>query len=123
MVKRTGPTKGKTKRLVCLLESRARKEKKAIWLDIAEKLAKPRRQRPSINLWKLDKLAAVFKGKNLLIAGKVLGNGSLNEKPAVIALEFSRQAIEKIGKAGGKALTIEEALQKKIEPKTIVIVK
>jgi len=123
MVKRTGPTKDRTKQLIGLLQKAARKEKKAIWLDIAERLEKPRRQRASINLWKIEKFARIFKGKQLLVPGKVLGNGMLNEKPTIIALEFSSRAMKKILKAGATALSIEDALKRKVDVKTIMIVK
>lgn len=118
-----GPTKEKTRKTIGLLEKAGRKGKSAFWLDIAERIAKPRRQRPDVNMWKLDKIARIFKGKGLLVPGKVLGNGQLGEKVTVVALEFSESAREKISKRGGRALSIEEALEAKIEPKALVIVK
>jgi len=122
-MKRTGPTKERTKRVIALLEKQARKSKNAIWLDLAQRLAKPRRQRPTINLWKLEKLAKLFPEKNLVVPGKVLGNGQLEEKASVVSFEFSKDAIKKIEKAGGKAFLIEQAIEQKIEPKTMVIAK
>ena len=122
-MKRTGPTKEKAKKAIALLEKAGRKSKSAIWLDLATRLSKPRRQRASINLWKIEKLAKIFPGKNLVIAGKVLGKGQLETKASVIAFEFSQEAEEKIKKAGGKAITLEEAVEKKLEAKTMVIVK
>jgi len=122
-MKRTGPTKERAKKVIALLEKTGRKSKNAIWLDLAERLGKPRRQRASINLWKLEKLAKIFPGKNLVVPGKVLGTGQLDEKASIVAFEFSKEAEEKIKKAGGKALAIEEAIEKKLEPKAMVIVK
>ena len=122
-MKRTGPTKERSKKAIALLEKTGRKSKNAIWLDLATRLGKPRRQRPSTNLWKIEKLAKIFKGKNLVVPGKVLGQGQIAEKASVIAFEFSETAKEKIKKAGGKAMQIEEAIEQKITPKTMVIVK
>ena len=122
-MKRTGPSKEKTKQLIALLEKTTRKEKKALWLDIAERLGKPRRQRASINLWKLNKLARIFKGKTLLVPGKVLAKGDFEEKADIAAFEFSDQAKTKIEKAGGKALSIEELLEKKTKANGVIIIK
>ena len=116
-----GPTKERAKKTMALLEKTGRKSKSALWMDLAARLAKPRRQRASANLWKIDKLARIFKGKTLIVPGKVLGNGIISEKANVVAFEFSDSAEEKIKKAGGKAIMIEDAVS---EPaKTMVIVK
>jgi len=122
-MKRTGPTKEKTRKLVALLEKAGRKSKSAIWIELATRVTKPRRQRPDINLWKIEKLAKVFEGKSLVVPGKVLGFGEVSQKASVVALEFSSQAEEKIKKAGGEAILLEEALEKGIKPKNMVIVK
>ncbi len=122
-MKRTGPTKERSKRTIALLEKAGRKGNNAIWLDLASRLSKPRRQRPSVNLWKIEKLAKIFPGKSLVVPGKVLGNGQISEKASVIAFEFSTGAKEKIKKAGGKALGIDEAIGQKIAPKAMVIAK
>lgn len=119
----TGPTKERTKKLAAELEKAGRKSKKALWLEIAGALRKPRRQRPSINLWKISKLSKIFGDKHLLVPGKVLGYGELHGKASVIAFEFSGDARKKIAAAGGNALSIEEALAKKVEPKKIIIAK
>ncbi len=122
-MKRTGPMKEKTRQLIALLEKAARKERKAIWLDIAKMLCKPRRQRAALNMWKIEILAKLFKDKHLLVPGKVLGKGLLQHKASVIAFEFSAGARKKIEQAGGTALSIEEALGKKIKGNAVVIVK
>ena len=122
-MKRTGPTKERTRKLVALLEKAGRKSKSAIWIEIAARVTKPRRQRPDINLWKIEKLAKVFEGKSLVVTGKVLGFGEVSQKASVVALEFSSQAEKKIKKAGGEAILLEEAVEKGIKPKTMVIVK
>ena len=122
-MKRTGPTKEKAKKTIAMLQKASRKSKSAIWLDLAKRLEKPRRQRASTNLWKVDKLAKIFPGKNLVVPGKLLANGNLSEKVNVIAFEFSEEAIRKIKEAGGKAIFLEQALEQKIEPKTMVIIK
>ncbi len=122
-MKRTGPTKEKTRKLVALLEKAGRKSKSAIWIELATRVTKPRRHRPDINLWKIEKLAKVFEGKSLVVPGKVLGFGEISQKASIVALEFSSQAEAKIKKAGGEGILLEEALEKGIKPKNMVIVK
>lgn len=122
-MKRTGPTKERTRKLVALLEKAGRRGKSAIWIEIAARVSKPRRQRTALNLWKLEKLAGLFEGKTIVVPGKVLGFGSISRKAAVAALEFSTQAREKIVKAGGKAMLLEEAVEKGVKPKEMVIAK
>ena len=121
-MKRTGPTKERAKKVIALLEKTGRKSKAGIWIDIAVRLALPRRHRVSVNLWKIERLAKVFPGKNLVVPGKVLAFGNLSQKASVIAFEFSKEAEEKIRKADGKAVLLEEAIAEKIAPKTMVIV-
>ncbi|MCX6798729.1 MAG: 50S ribosomal protein L18e [Candidatus Diapherotrites archaeon] len=123
MVKVTGPTKERTKKLIAALEKAGRKTKKAIWFDLAERLGKPARQQPDVNIWKLEKLAKIFPGKTLLVPGKVLSYGHMGNKATIIGFSFSAEAKRKISAAGGVAMSIEEALQKKAEPGKIVIVK
>ncbi len=122
-MKRTGPTREKTKKTIALLEKAGRKTKSGIWIDLADRLSMPRRKRPSVNLWKLDKLAAVFPEKKLVVPGKVLAKGALGHKATVIAFEYSKEAKEKIKKAGGKALSLEEAIAAKTAGKEMVIAK
>jgi large subunit ribosomal protein L15 len=71
-----------------------------------------------INIFLLDKFqdGSVIKLEEYEKAGliimkncpiKILGNGNLNKKIEVHAHKFSKSALEKIEKAGGKAITIE----------------
>jgi large subunit ribosomal protein L18e len=122
-MKTTGPTKERTKKLLALLEKKGRKSKSAVWIDLSQRIAKPRRNRPSVNVWKIEKLAGVFPGKTLVVAGKVLGYGQISSKASVAALEFSAEAREKIEKAGGKALSLEGLAEKDTKAKELVLVK
>ena len=121
-MKTTGPKKLETIKTIAALERHYRKTKQAIWLDIAERLKKPSRQRASINLWKLEKLCEIFDKKTLIVPGKILGFEENTKHVTVIALEYSADEKKKISEKG-KALTILEALAGKHEPKNLVIVK
>lgn len=89
-----------TIKLVASLEKAARKTKKAIWSDLAEKLMSRRRAKKQINLDKLNILAKKFKGKTLVVPGKVLAKGELTEKVTIVAVSASESAKEKIAKSG-----------------------
>jgi len=109
--------------LARLLEKAGIERKQAIWKTVAEMLEKPRRQRAALNLSKLDRLAKKFKGKILLVPGKVLGTGILNEKIAVAAYEYSHSAQKKIASAHGKSVSLAELVESKEKPSNIMIVK
>jgi len=118
-MKRTGPTKEKTKKIISLLNKEGKNKK--IWKKIAQAVSTPRRKRTSINLWKLEKLSEKFKGKTLIVPGKVLGKGEITKTFNVAALEFSDKAKEKIKEKKGKTFNLEEAV--KINPTELIIVK
>lgn len=121
-MKVTGPTKLETKKIIAELEKQARKSGQALWLDLAERIAKPRRQRPVVNVWKIERLAKVLDKKILVVPGKVLGFGELSRPVQVVALEYAPDAKKKILEKG-TAMTIREALGKKIKPREMAIVK
>ena len=121
-MKTTGPTNLQTQKVIAALEKAGRKRKQKIWLDVARLLAKPRRARASVNVWKLSRLAKKFRGKIFLVPGKILGQGAVEGKITAAALEFSGSAKKALAEKG-EALTLPELLEKKIEPKEIMIVK
>ena len=81
-----------------------------IWKDIAIRLEKPLRNWPVVNLNKIER----YIGENeiALIPGKVLSVGNLTKKVSIAAYSFSEKSVEKIKKAGGKHLSLEEVAKK-----------
>jgi len=122
-MKATGPTRKSTRDLIVKLEKLGRKNKKAIWLKVAEILSKPRRNRASINLWRLNKLAKKFPSKTFIMPGKVLGKGDVSGKITIAALDFSGEARKKIEAMKGKAISLEEAAGEKHEKNTLHLIK
>ena len=106
---------------IAALEKASRKQRGGIWKAAAEKLKKPRRQRISVNLWKVNAMHEKMGEKFLLVPGKVLGFGALDRAVNVIAFEFSGDAKEQIGRKG-RALTIMEALKENIKASEVAIV-
>ena len=104
MVKR-GPT---NPRLVDLIDGLNKQEKK-IWKKTAQLLSRPTRNRPWINLSKIDRYAK--KGEIILVPGKVLAAGTLSKPVTVAAWRFSESAKEKISKAKGKTMSIQKLMK------------
>ncbi len=98
---------------------------KGVWKVIAKHLSRPRRKRVIVNVGKLQRLVNegyISKGEIAVIPGKVLGSGNLKAKLKVAAFAFSEKAREKISKAGGEAIMLEELLEKNPEGKAMKVV-
>jgi large subunit ribosomal protein L18e len=122
-MKNKGPTKKSTRELILALEKYGKKSKAELFIDLAKRIAKPRRTRTSVNLWKLSKMAKAFPDKTLVVPGKVLSYGSLEGKPSVAAFEFSAKALEKIQTAGAKPLTLYDLVKTESKQTNLVLIK
>ena len=95
-------------------------EKEApIWKDIAIRLEKSNKNWPEVTLNRINQ--HINEKETALIPGKVLSSGTLEKKVSIAAWSFSEKAIEKINKAGGKTLSIEELMKKQPDGKNIRI--
>jgi large subunit ribosomal protein L18e len=101
MTRTNGKTNPRLLALITRLKETSRKNEAAIWRDIADRLEAPS---------KISRYAR--SGETYIVPGKVLGTGALTEPVVVAALNFSSSAAEKIEKAKGTCLTIEELLKK-----------
>lgn len=88
----------------------AKKTNTEFWLKIASILSGPRRMQRIVSLDDLDKNAK--EGDSIVIPGKVLSQGELNKKIAVIAFNFSEKAKEKILKTKSRCINIFEEIKK-----------
>ncbi len=91
-----------------------------IWKDIARRLEKPKRNWAAVNLSRIDRYT--HEHETVLIPGKVLSAGKLTKKVSIAAWDFSETSKEKIKKAGGKILSIEEVMKHNPTGKDIRIV-
>ena len=94
-------------------------QKVNIWNDIAQRLEKPRKLYPQVNLEKIQK--HVQEKETALVPGKVLGKGEI-QKMEIAAWAFSETARQKIKKAGGKCYSLPELLKKNPKGKNIRII-
>ncbi len=117
--KKTGPKNLTLAKTVAVLEKTARKSGKKIYSDLAARLQKPARSRARVNLWKIDRLAARFPGKTLVVPGHVLGTGFVTKPVALAAYAYSDAARKKLGP---NAQTIVQALAKNPKPSDWIII-
>ncbi|MFA5764404.1 MAG: 50S ribosomal protein L18e [archaeon] len=111
-----------TRKLVASLEKTGRKTKLTLWKDVAARVNKPTRQNIVVNINKLDEMAKKNKGKILLVPGKVLSVGDLEEKATIVATTASEKAIAKISKKG-KFIFLKDFVEEKTKISDIVMVK
>ena len=97
--------------LVTLIE-RLRKEsfqnKAPVWRDVADRLIKPRQYWAEVNLSRIERFAG--DDETIIVPGKLLGAGAISKKVTVAAFKCSEAAKDKIARAGGKSMSIEELL-------------
>ena len=120
MVKKIRKTNPHLITLIQDLKNKSFEHDAAIWKDIALRLEKPSRNWAEVNLSKIERY--VEENEVALVPGKVLSSGRLTKKVMVAAWDFSDKAREKIQKAGGKCLSIEELVKEKPDGKGVRIV-
>ncbi len=119
MTKKNNKTNPTLISLINELKKQANEKEAPIWKDIAKRLEKPLRNWPEVNLDKISKY--VQNKETALIPGKVLSTGNLDKKITISAWSFSEKAEEKIKKAGGKTISIEELMKNNPKGKDIRI--
>lgn len=95
--------------LIAELKSRSREEKAPIWRVVAKKFERPTRRYAELNLSKINRYTS--EGEMVIVPGKVLGSGCIEHPVTVAAFNFSSSAREKILRAGGRCLSIEELMK------------
>lgn len=105
--------------IITEFRTKGRQENVPLYSALSKKLNRPNRIGYEVNLFKLEK-NAIDKGI-IVVPGSVLGTGEISKALTVYALKFSKSAEEKIKKAGGKCLPIEDFFEQTIKGKRIMI--
>ena len=105
--------------LIHELKKQASEKNAPIWKDIAIRLEKSSKNWAEVNLEHVSKHTG--DKETALIPGKVLSTGNLTKKITIAAWTFSEKAAEKIKKAGGKSITINELMKSNPNGKDIRI--
>ena len=120
MAKKNNKTNPQLTDLIHNLKKQANEKDVMLWKDIALRLEKSNKNWPVVNLDRISKY--VNEKETALIPGKVLSDGTLTKKINIAAWSFSDKATEKIKKAGGKTLSIEELMKNNPKGKDIRII-
>jgi len=97
----------------------AKKTGSEFWIKVAGILSGPRRIQIAVNLNEIEK--ATKEGDSIVVPGKILSQGEVSKKIAVIAFNFSEKAKEKLLKTKSQTLGIIEEIKKNPEAKGIRI--
>ena len=119
MIKKIQKTNPALISLISELKKQANKNDAPIWKDIASRLEKSTKNWPEVNLNRISKYTS--EKETALIPGKVLSTGELTKKVSIAAWSFSEKSQEKITKAGGKYMSIEELIKNNPKGKDIRI--
>ena len=117
---RTGPTNPNLLGLITELKKQSIEKKIPLWKRIATDLERPTRNRRIVNLSKIDRYAK--ENETIIVPGKVLAGGALNQKLTIAAFKFSGSAKEKIEKSGSKIVQLSELLKEDPKGKKIRII-
>lgn len=119
MSKAEGPSNPVLRRLIKNLRKTGKEENSSVWTDLADRLSKPNRRRAEVNISRINRHAK--EDSTVVVPGKVLGSGRLEQKLTVAAFDFSERAKRRIERAGGETISIEELLSKRPEGENIRI--
>ena len=88
----------------------AKKTGSEFWMQVASILSSPRRQKVAVNLNDIEK--STKEGDSIVVPGKVLSQGELSKKVAIVAFAFSDKTREKLLKTKSQAITMLEEIKK-----------
>jgi large subunit ribosomal protein L18e len=117
---KSGPSDPNTRALVNALRKTSMKHNVRIWRRVAEMIAKPARQRPAVNIGKIERHTNA--GDIVVVPGKLLGSGIISHKVTVAALNASSTARSAIVEAGGSVMSIDELLTQVPKGRGVVII-
>jgi len=86
---------------------------------VASVLASPRRQHVALNLNEIDRNTK--EGDSIVVPGKVLSQGDISKKVAIIAFAFSGKTKEKLLKTKSHATNIIDEIKKNPEAKGLKV--
>ncbi|XGI84669.1 50S ribosomal protein L18e [Halorutilales archaeon Cl-col2-1] len=112
-------------RLVSLIDDLrryAREEDAGVWEEVASRLEKPRRSHSEVNLGKIERYAAED-DEAVVVPGKVLGSGVLSKSVKVAAFDFSSSARDKIDRADGDTVLLDEYIEENPEGSNVRILR
>ena len=120
-MRKTKSTNPELLQLISFLKKQAREAQANIWLDVAEYLAKPNRQRTAVNLSQISRCTE--KKDVAVVPGKILGAGVIGHPVTVAAFGVSEAAKEKLAAANAKYLSILELVAENPKGSNVKIIR
>ncbi len=77
-----------------------------VWRDVAARLESPRQEHAEVNVSEIERYAS--EDEAVVVPGKVLGSGVLSKTVTVAAFDFSSSAEDKIERADGDAVALDD---------------
>ncbi|MCW4017395.1 MAG: 50S ribosomal protein L18e [Candidatus Bathyarchaeota archaeon] len=108
-MRETKSTNPEILQLIKYLKKQSKEKDAAIWLAVAEYLAKPSRQRVAVNLSTLNRNSE--ESETVVVPGKLLASGALDHAVTVAAFDASDKAKAKLAMAKAKYLSIPELVE------------
>jgi large subunit ribosomal protein L18e len=118
-MRETKTTNPEIVQLIRFLKKQSREKNAGIWLDVAENLSKPSRQRVAVNLSKINRYTE--KNATIIVPGKILASGTLDHAVTVAAFNASDKAKEKLAAAKAKYMSITELMEKNPQGSNVII--
>ncbi len=118
-MRETKSTNPEILQLIQVLKKQSKEKDAPIWMNVAEKLSKPSRQRIAVNLSQINR--HTDKASTIVVPGKVLASGALDHAVTIAAFDASDKAKEKITAAKAKYLSITELVEKNPEGSNVII--
>lgn len=106
--------------LIKELRQAAKKEDGKIWKRLAEELCRSRKNRRTVNIWRINRHTK--EGETVVVPGKILGSGNPSHKLNIAAFKFTDGAKQKIEKFGSKTFSISELIKKNPKGSNIRII-
>ncbi len=107
--------------LISVLRKTSKEQDAPIWFDVADYLAKTRRQRVAVNLSNINRNTE--KADVVVVPGKILASGALDHPVTVASFEASDAAKAKLEASKGKYITIQELLEKNPKGSKVKIIR
>jgi large subunit ribosomal protein L18e len=119
-MRETKSTNPEILQLIKFLKVQSKEKDAGIWLAVAERLAKPSRQRIAVNLSKINRYTE--KSETIIVPGKILASGTLDHSVTVAAFDASDKAKVKLAAAKAKYLSIRELMEKNPQGSNVRII-
>ena len=101
------------------LKAKSRETGSALWRDVALRLSRSRSNWAQPNLSRMTRYAP--EGAIIVVPGKLLGSGEVSGSPTVAAYSVSSSTRDKIERAGGKVMNLNEFMDSNPDVKEVFI--